>query len=160
MFSRALPCTRNSTSFLTSTYTSSAMQMLLAWPACFRVSVISLQPNQPLLYLPDRDTISRSRSGGCKFPFAMHEVRVARVVSESEGQRIQRIRGDKTYRLVGSTSARAPFPPIFPVPAAFTSHTHRPNPPSCPTLHPLSLRTISTLSFRRLRSVAERRYVP
>jgi hypothetical protein len=134
-------------------------------PACFRISVISLQPNQPLLYLPDRDTISRSRSGGCKFPFAMHEVRVARVVSDQRvrGSEDQRIRGSEETRRIGCWfcfRSCPPSPRSFPVPAAFTSHIHRPDLPSCPTLHPLSLRTISTLSFRRLRSVAERRYVP
>jgi hypothetical protein len=119
-------------------------------PACFRVSVISLQPNQPSLYLPDQDSITSCVANGNLHPPLRDLPRVA-FVSD------QRIRGsedrkeDKTYRLVDSASALCPpSPPIFSSSRRLHFTHTPPRPPSCPSLHPLFLRTISTPSFRRL----------
>ena len=145
---------------LPSTYTSSAVQMLPAWPRLLpRLGDLpSAQPTITVLTRSGHNqqvTQRRMQVPICN----ARSARRARCI-RSEGQRI---RGSEETRRIGwlvLLPLVPPFPPIFPVPAAFTSHTHRPNPPSCPTLHPLFLRTISTLSFRTLRSVAERRYVP
>jgi len=127
------------------TGSSSAVQMLPAWPRLLpRLSDLpSAQPT--IITYPIRaKSLGALQMGTC----IRRCVTCARCVFVSDQSQDQRIRGDKTYRLAGSASTLCPLPDLFQFPPP-SLHTHRPNPPSCPTLHPLFLRTISTSSFRR-----------
>ena len=138
------------TTYIGTGSSQSTVQMLPSWPRLLpRLGDLpSAEPTITVLTRSGQKITWRIANGNLH-PLLRDLLRVAFVsdqgVRGSEDQR-------KTRRigwLVGSASALcSPFPP--------PSHTHRPNPPSCSTLRPLFLRTISTLSFRRFRSVAVR----